>query len=210
MSMRGRIIIPELLADGWDTEPPVLAAFRGSDYDRALQEAFKSLRVDLLFESGIHGQGHIERVLLLGALIAQREALPPADTRVLLLACSYHDVGRIHDGRDEAHGARSAECLRGGAYDRELAALSGPERAILLAAIAAHSASGKRRMEFALRYEVPEAERPRYAEIAKCLKDADNLDRVRLGDLDPSRLRHAGSRALVPFAEALFEEYEGR
>ena len=207
MTIREGSIIPALLESGWDTEPPVLAALRGTAYETALREAFDSLRRDLLFNSALHGKGHIERVLLLGALIAQREALSPADTRILLLACSYHDVGRIGEGVEDLHGARSAECLRSGAFDRELSALSGTELTILLAAIAAHSVSGLRRLEYALRYGVPDAERPRYEKLAKCLKDADNLDRVRLGDLDPSRLRHAGSRALAPFAEALFEQY---
>ena len=98
MTIRGGSIVPALLESGWDTEPPVLAAFRGTAYETALREAFDSLRRDLLFKSALHGQGHIERVLLLGALIAQREALSPADTRILLLACSYHDVGRIGEG----------------------------------------------------------------------------------------------------------------
>jgi len=45
--------------------------------------------------------------------------------------------------------------------------------------------------------------------LAALLKDADGLDRVRLGDLDPRRLRHDQARSMVPFAQALFEATDG-
>jgi hypothetical protein len=38
------------------------------------------------------------------------------------------------------------------------------------------------------------------------LKDADGLDRVRLGDLRPEWLRHDEARAMVVFAQRLYEE----
>jgi hypothetical protein len=41
------------------------------------------------------------------------------------------------------------------------------------------------------------------------LKDADGLDRVRLGDLDARYLRNPEAREMVGFAEALFEETDG-
>ena len=41
------------------------------------------------------------------------------------------------------------------------------------------------------------------------LKDADGLDRVRLGDLDPRYLRHPESKGMVPFAQALFDATDG-
>lgn len=41
------------------------------------------------------------------------------------------------------------------------------------------------------------------------LKDADGLDRVRLGDLDPSRLRHPEARTMVTFAQKLFDRTDG-
>lgn len=37
------------------------------------------------------------------------------------------------------------------------------------------------------------------------LKDADGLDRVRLGDLDQRYLRNPESKRMVPFAQALFD-----
>ena len=41
------------------------------------------------------------------------------------------------------------------------------------------------------------------------LKDADGLDRVRLGDLDPRYLRHPESKGMVDFAQTLFDATDG-
>jgi hypothetical protein len=41
------------------------------------------------------------------------------------------------------------------------------------------------------------------------LKDADGLDRVRLGDLDPRYLRHDEAHDQVDFAHALFDATDG-
>jgi hypothetical protein len=46
--------------------------------------------------------------------------------------------------------------------------------------------------------------------LTSLLKDADGLDRVRLGDLDPRYLRNPEAREMVGFAEALFAETDGR
>ena len=46
--------------------------------------------------------------------------------------------------------------------------------------------------------------------LASLLKDADGLDRVRLGDLDARYLRHSQSREMVRFAEALFDTTDRR
>ena len=43
----------------------------------------------------------------------------------------------------------------------------------------------------------------------RLVKDADGLDRVRLGDLDPRYLRHPEARVMVPFAQELFETTDG-
>jgi hypothetical protein len=41
--------------------------------------------------------------------------------------------------------------------------------------------------------------------LVALLKDADGLDRVRLGDLDPSYLRVPASQSMVAFAQHLFD-----
>ena len=71
----------------------------------------KALKKESLYQSHIHGIGHIERVLLFGGLIAMQNHCSEEDTRLLLLACSYHDIGRIDDSLDDDHGRRSSEKL---------------------------------------------------------------------------------------------------
>jgi hypothetical protein len=54
---------------------------------------------------------------------------------------------------------------------------------------------------------------PALLESGRAARSSQNASRTRTTwiasacDLDPSRLRYAGSRALAPFAEALFEQY---
>jgi hypothetical protein len=45
--------------------------------------------------------------------------------------------------------------------------------------------------------------------LTSLLKDADGLDRVRLGDLDPRYLRNLQAHAMVTFAQTLFAETGG-
>jgi len=45
-----------------------------------------------------------------------------------------------------------------------------------------------------------------YYGLGTLLKDADGLDRVRLGDLNPNMLRHDQARSMVGFAQRLFDE----
>ena len=49
----------------------------------------------------------------------------------------------------------------------------------------------------------PSTGEPHYRLMA-LLKDADGLDRVRLGDLRPEWLRHDAARTMVDFAQRLF------
>ena len=199
--------IPELLASDWAAGNKMLSQFRQTAYFPSLIRAYETLDREALYKSRFHGPDHIERVLLLGAIIAWKEALGEADTRLLLLACSYHDIGRVNEYRDNAHGARSAEKLQGSAFAETLAALADQEKRILCAAVEAHCLPGAMRTAIGEKYGIEAGEMERYQELAACLKDADNLDRVRLGDLDASRLRHESGKELVPFAEALYREY---
>ena len=175
-------------------------------YYSHLLQAYENLDTSVLYESGLHGPDHIERVMLLAAVIAWKVSLSDHDTQLLLTACSYHDIGRIHDGVDSDHGRRSAKKLR------ELShliptALTGYDLRILFAAITLHSLNDELKHDIAVRYRIPAEQKARYLELSACLKDADNLDRVRQDDLDVSHLRHKESIDLAPFAQALFDRY---
>ena len=117
--------------------------------------------------------------------------------RQVFRAASYHDVGRTFDGYDIYHGARSA--LR-------LAALTGQTGEALVelqAAVTAHSRPDREMASIVASFQPRDL--PHAMALTRLLKDADNLDRVRLGDLDPKFLRHDSAKDLVGFAQHLFQ-----
>jgi len=201
------LLLPTIISTGWTQDNKLLSSFMKTPYYKQLTEAYENLNVDALYRSYLHGPRHIERVLLLGALIAWKESLDRHGTEMLLYACSYHDIGRINDYRDDEHGSRSAELLKTERFTWLRDSLNKQDQRILLAMIAAHSHSDQDMFGIGQRYQVADENMTRYMKLASCLKDADNLDRVRLHDLDTSRLRHPSSVDLVPFAEALFHKY---
>lgn len=160
-----------------------------------LTEALQNLKVDALYKSPVHGSGHINRVLLLSGLISWQEDLTESLLRQYFAACSYHDVGRYFDGLDLEHGARSAEQLAG------LTGYAGESLLELQAAVAAHSQPDARMEEMLSLYAPADMERTRH--LACLLKDADNLDRVRLGDLKPEFLRSKSAKGLASFSARL-------
>ena len=181
----------------WGEDEALIRGLEAWTHYPLLLETYANLREDALYDSEVHGRGHIHRTLLYAALIAWKEDLAEADVRQFFLAAAYHDVGRSSDGYDLYHGARSALRLE------ELTGVTGEELTELKAAVSAHARPDSD-MESVLRAHEPE-DYPRTLELTRLLKDADNLDRVRLGDLKSGYLRHRGARAVEPFAWRLIE-----
>ena len=122
------------------------------------------------------------------------------ETARLWASVYLHDLARQHDGVAPQHGADAwarlaqlggvrALFTRAGVTDEDYPAIE--------AAVTMHSRGE------------PPADHPHRTLIA-LLKDADGLDRVRLGDLDPRYLRHAEARAMTRFAQALYDATDGR
>ena len=97
-----------MLPDKLWTLTPELAGLQATPYENALRCMAQSIRLDRLFHSRLHGAGHISRVMVLGALLAQRAQLDENVTQLLMYACAYHDVGRVDDSVDDEHGLRAA------------------------------------------------------------------------------------------------------
>ena len=126
------------------------------------------------------------------------EATGLSEEAVRLWACVYlHDLARTHDGRCRRHGAdawRKLETLpevrdlflRGGLTEEDLPAVE--------TAVTHHC----------LPKEVAR-EQPHWR-LTWLLKDSDGLDRVRLGDLDPRRLRFREAPAMAAFAQQLHDQ----
>lgn len=87
-----------------------------------------------------------------------------------------------------------------------LAALTGQTGEALVelqAAVTAHSRPDREMASIVASFQPRDL--PHAMALTRLLKDADNLDRVRLGDLDPKFLRHDSAKDLVGFAQRLFQ-----
>ena len=182
-----------LLEQGdWESDAALIQGLQAWPLYPLLLETYESLQEDALYKSRVHGSGHIHRVLLFAALIAWQEALPEDLVRQLFRAAAYHDVGRTFDGYDLDHGARSAQRLE------ELTGQTGEALAELQAAVTAHALPDARLGETVHAFHPADFDRA--VELTRLLKDADNLDRVRLGDLKVKFLRHESAKNLADFA----------
>ena len=199
--------IPAMLYRGLLAENEKINALMKSPYGSELLLSFATLKREELYKSFLHGQGHIERVIMLGALIAMGEGFSMEDTRLALFCCSYHDIGRSNDRRDDFHGTASADMIVSRGLVDIITGISQDEIAILQAAIATHSMHDSSLEDNQRKYGVKPEDYERCRRICWCLKDADNMDRVRLNDLDPAYLRHESSKAMVDTCWYLLNNY---
>jgi hypothetical protein len=151
---------------------------------------------DLFLHHGtLHGQPHVARVLVHALRLIAATGLVEEAPR-LWASVYLHDIARRHDGHCAGHGAEAWERLgslpdvrvlfaRGGVVEADYPAIE--------AAVALHSRGEAKP-------GAPEAR------LTRLLKDADGLDRVRLGDLDPGYLRHPEARGMIRFAQRLYGE----
>jgi hypothetical protein len=141
---------------------------------------------------GIHGIGHAGRVFVWANLIGgQLRAADggKTDVEVVRWAAVLHDVGRVSDGTDRGHGARSAQWIKKN-RNRLPMEMDDGELEKLLYCCTMH--------------DTPDKEIGELTEELRCLKDADGLDRVRINGLDPNFLRTPYARPLVEAAWDLF------
>lgn len=181
----------------WGEDTLLIQGLKTWRFYPLLLETYRTMDEDALYKSRVHGSGHIHRVLLFAALIAWQEDLEEEDVRQYFRAACYHDVGRTFDGFDLYHGARSALRLE------ELTGKTGEPLVELQAAVTAHAHPDSDMVSILKSFQPQDY--PRTEELTCLLKDADNLDRVRLKDLDARFMRHESAKGLVPFAWRLFD-----
>lgn len=148
--------------------------------------------------SGLHGQAHVGRVMVHALHLVAATGFEEEVVR-LWAAVYLHDIAREHDGRCARHGADAWARLAGLPDVRTLFArggVRGTDYPAIAFAVSIHS-SGE-----------PSPTEDHYR-LAALLKDADALDRVRLSDLKARMLRHAEARAMVPFAQRLYDRSAG-
>lgn len=151
-------------------------------------------------DSTLHGATHTKRVHIHAQRLAGELGWARADTRLVLTATLWHDIGRTDDDVDPSHGAKSAtRAVELGLPD----ALEPADADVVLFAIVWHSLMDATAEAAARRLAQPE----RALRILWLLKDADALDRVRLPPweaADPAQLRYPASAAFIDFAGKLF------
>jgi HD superfamily phosphodiesterase len=145
---------------------------------------------------GLHGLGHTRRVLVHAALIADALEVTSWERQAVILAALWHDIGRDSDGTDPYHGAKSAGKVVGLGLHRGVASRL---RDVALYAVTYHS-GGERAGEHAAQAM---ADANAALRVFRMLKDADALDRVRLGDLDAGYFRFDVTRGQVDLARQL-------
>ncbi len=141
---------------------------------------------------GIHGMHHVTRVLVWADQIAQwmMEQGDDVDVAVVRWAAIVHDVGRWNDGRDPEHGTRAAQWVE-------------DKRGTLLSPL---SDTQLQKLQYCCTWHVPRDELiPEKTNELICLKDADGLDRVRIGDLNPAYLRTEIARSHAGDAQTLLD-----
>ena len=153
-------------------------------------------------EENIHGAGHSMRVLVLALTICTFANYPPHIMEQAALAAAAHDIGRTHQGLDDEHGEKSARKLQS-LNDVMTKDWNANVTRPVLYAIHFHSLED----DLATFEEFTDEKEAADARLVwAVLKDADALDRVRLGDLDPQMLRLPVSPKLVGLAELLLNE----
>lgn len=148
----------------------------------------------------IHTKSHCERVLFLALKLATARKVGSRALEALAHAAIFHDTRRKDNFLDQGHGDRAAVYYRAFCSLREIT--FHPEAC---AAIKFHDRDDA--LGEAYIRDCAPSRTDEWLEVYRDLKDADALDRFRLGPwaLDASFLRTAEARAMVPFAQKLVE-----
>ncbi len=160
-------------------------------YYRSKLSAFK-------FPSEIHGILHTQRVLLHLLILCDLLKLSHNEKKILCTAAMYHDLGRVHDYEDLTHGVRSRKI-----YESNVEYPS-PVVSFLIEYHSRPDEDGFKEIENNPRLS---GDKELVILLYNVFKDADALDRVRLGlrDLDLNYLRLPESKRLTKIARLLLE-----
>ncbi len=128
---------------------------------------------DFEHKSYLHGRLHTQRVMAWVCVLAQKLNLSE-DGRLAFFAARIHDLGRLTDGREPGHGLRSADYyLPKYRIVFEKYGMRSEDYITVYNAVKWHSRSDEPDKNI------------KNIDVIKLLKDADGLDRVRLGDDEP-------------------------
>jgi len=172
-----------------------------------INSIIKNIRKEYLYKSKIHGYNHSVKVMLFAYTLAKSEGLDEIDTKIIIDAALYHDIGRDSDNEDSVHGLYSSCKLDTTDIIKHEIYKENPENLkILKAIIDGHSIPDKKKDLIAENYEIEDISR--YVKLYNILKDADALDRKRFREgynfsLDPKYLRIQKSKELIGVSEEI-------
>ncbi len=156
-----------------------------------------STHFESLYNIGIHGIEHAYRVLLLVREIAAQEKLSTKLIKQLEFCAIFHDIGRISDEIDDLHGNRAIHLL----IKNSFWGLEKYDNQLVRFIIENHCIDDSLSRMTVGSYNLHNTEESIY--LLSIFKDADNLDRFRIGDFDPSFLRIPNSHKIIIKAKEL-------
>lgn len=168
-------------------------------------EAFLNEHVDFqLKTSEKHTKEHCARVLLYCLMIADQMNISSAEKEILCMAAVFHDSRRQDDWLDVGHGQRAADYYRDYSKSGKL-----PFRQLCYDIMAYHDRDDALGIDALKKLEASE---PNAVLLYQIFKDADALDRFRLGPggLDTKYLRTEAAKSLYPYAKMVWEQYSDK
>jgi len=173
-----------------------LAAFKNATDNNEMKKYFFDPK-------GIHGVGHMKRVLFISLILAYLEKLNSKDIDILANCSLFHDIGRINNHEDTLHGTFSYEKAVKNDLLRDIP--NDEESQITKLIITTHSMDDSLMPSRVNNFKGIE-DKERGLRLLKIFKDADGLDRVRFGGLDERYLRTEHAPELVMIAEKLLND----
>lgn len=149
--------------------------------------------------STLHGQSHVARVMVHAFRLIAATGWSEEAPR-LWAAVYLRDLARTHDGVCRRHGGDAMKKFATLPQVRELFERGGVHQDD-------YPMMGTAVVHHCLPQELDRSHA--HWRLTSLLKDADGLDRVRLGDLDPRYLRNPEAKDMVGFAQALYETTDG-
>jgi hypothetical protein len=149
---------------------------------------------------GIHGVLHTKRVLLHMYLLAKEMDLSDEDVNLLSWAVTYHDIGRVHDEEDLEHGFESVKKIESHSLPLDC---EDEDLQIANFIMRYHAMDDEIGLDYLKGCDEIQDKR-RAEKLFRIFKDADGLDRVRTGDLDPEYLRNEYAKRLILVAKEFF------
>lgn len=155
------------------------------------------------YESEIHGRLHSARVLIHTLFLSKLKGLSVSDRNILCTAALWHDTGRKNDLYCEQHGYSGYSN-----YKNDCMGASEKPDDIVSFLIKYHCRSDDEGYAEIVTNPVLVAQKERVTMLYNIFKDADALDRVRLGirDLDVNQLRCHESHNLTLVARICLEQ----